>query len=185
MLFLSLLRQMEHCLQCMRRFGLVPYLNWISALFYFFPHAIDWKSHVEHGISLCMCVNVSVCLCMHTLVSTSHSIWKGDILKKSIWISQALDNPQQEYSSQHCVNKRNSMWQWLKWLKFQSTLRSRTLTIPRPPSVPTHTRKWVLVVFFSNLLQTCGSLMKRVVICSHKSVAVQLLSDFWNDKRHV
>lgn len=81
-LFLSLLRQMEHCLQCMRRFGLVPYLNWISALFYFFPRAIDWKSHVEHGISLCMCVNVNECLCMHTLVSPSHSIWKGDRLKK-------------------------------------------------------------------------------------------------------
>ncbi len=77
MLFLSLLRQMEHCLQCTRRFGLVLYLNWVSALYYLFlPFAIDWKLHVEHGISLCMGVNV--CLCMHILVFPSHSIWKGD-----------------------------------------------------------------------------------------------------------
>lgn len=42
MLFLSLLRQIEHCLQCTRIFGLVLYLNRVSALFYLFsPFAID------------------------------------------------------------------------------------------------------------------------------------------------
>ncbi len=147
MLFLSLLRQMEHCLQCTRRFGLVLYLNCVSALYYLFlPFAIDWKLHVEHGISLCMCVNV--CLYMHilntmfnrTLNMVSHCVcvWMcvyvctfscfpvtvfekvtdTNLNTKRLWISHALDNTQQECSSQRSVNKRNSMWQWLKWLKF-------------------------------------------------------------------
>lgn len=76
MLFLSLLRQMEHCLQCMRRFALVLYLNWISALFYFFPLMPQIENRTLNMVSHCVCV------WMHTLVSPSHSIWKGDRLKK-------------------------------------------------------------------------------------------------------
>ncbi len=115
MLFLSLLRQMEHCLQCTRRFGLVLYLNWISALFYFFPlcHRLKiarWTWYLIVYVCECECVYVCTLLCLPVTVFEKVT----DKKKKSLWISQALDNPQQECSSQCCVNKRNSMWQWLK-----------------------------------------------------------------------
>lgn len=83
MLFLSLLRQVEHCLQCTRRFGLVLYLNWISALFYFFPlcHRLKitrWTWYLIVYVCECECVFMYA----HSCVSQSQYLKRWQIKKK-------------------------------------------------------------------------------------------------------
>lgn len=83
MLFLSPLRQMELCLQCTRRFGLVLYLNWISALFYFFP--LCHRLKIARG-TWYLIVYVCECECVfmyaHSRVSQSQYLKRWPIKKK-------------------------------------------------------------------------------------------------------